>query len=297
MSQYNSRLFVMVKKASVWKKLEEISFEKYGIGAHAYEVFNTKKKSVELDEFSCDDDQLLGLVKEIAKNIKNDGVVIADTIEYNVDPCVFGAYCFGGRVHSCVCEGDDDGNLQSDVEINDIQKWIELSGCDISKKEVSNLKQYSIKAKEHKPEKEESFETKIIVTDTEKGNIQNTLKRVPWLNSEKTLYDIITGPDCNLFYGDVYQNIFSASLVVPEMTENDIKEFVEKVKRITGARVYLCVWKGKSTIVNVWKCSNDLIEEIEVDEKEKLIEMEVHIPGYLPVGIDDFIDVNKYIEL
>ena len=25
--------------------------------------------------------------------------------------------------------------------------------------------------------------------------------------------------------------------------------------------------------------------------------MEVHIPGYLPVGIDDFIDVNKYIEL
>lgn len=143
MSQYNSRLLVMVKGVSVWKKLKEIPLKKYGLDIDASEVFDTKKKSVVLEGFSCEDEKLLGLIKDIAKNIKSDGLAIADTTNYNVEPYIYGAYCFGGKANFFSFEGNDDRiGLQDNVEITEPQKWIEYSRCEVSAKEVSFLKDF-----------------------------------------------------------------------------------------------------------------------------------------------------------
>ena len=298
MSQYNSRLLVMVKGASVWKKLKEIKLEKYGIDADASEVFDTKKKSVVLEGFSCEDEKLLGLVKDIAKNVKTDGLAIADTTNYNVEPYIYGAYYFGGKANSFVFEGDDERiALQDDVEITEPQRWIEYSDCEVSAKESSFLKDFSIKVKQNKKKTDIKYVCKIIVLDEENGNISDTLKKVPYINPEKNLDEIINSPMGGLMNGGIYSDISSASIVIPKMTENEIKDYAESVKNIDGAKVLICVWDGKDKTVHVWKCMNNSVSVVDVDEKEKMADMKGYLHKDDDSSYDDLIDLKKYIGL
>lgn len=298
MGQFNSRLFVMVKGVSVWKKLKDVPLKKYGIDAEAEEVFDSKKKSIIFEDFSCEDDKLLGLIKEIAKRIKTDGFAISDTTNYNVDPYIFGAYCFGGKAHSFVIEGNDERTaLQNEVNIDEPQKWIEYSLCEVSKKEVSFLKDYSIKAKAYKPETESKYVCKIIVTNVQNGDIKESLKNVPYLNQEKDLYEVITSQMGKLMNGEVHEDISTASIVIPIMTEVDIREYTEKVKAISETKVSICAWNGKDTDVHVWKCINGAIEEIVVDEKHNISEMKGYLYFDDPGSFDDLVDLKKYIDL
>ncbi len=280
------------------KKLKEIKLKKYGIDADASEVFDTKKKSVVLEGFSCEDEKLLGLVKDIAKIVKTDGLAIADTTNYNVEPYIYGAYCFGGKSNFFVFEGDDERiSLQDDVDITEAQKWIEYSRCEVSAKESSFLKDFSIKVKQNKNKADTKYVCKIIIIDDENGNISDALKKVPYINPEKNFDEIINSPMGGLMNGGIYPDISSASIVIPTMTENEIKDYAESVKNIDGAKVINCAWDGKDKVVHVWKCINNSVSVVDVDEKEKMAEMK----GYLYKddfgSYDDLIELRKYIEL
>ena len=95
MSQYSSRIQIKVVSPEVWNKFKDVDdaeFELAELADQGYTAFV-------LDDWSCVESELEGIVSALAKTLGTDGVIIADTTNINVDPYAYIVYSAGYGVH------------------------------------------------------------------------------------------------------------------------------------------------------------------------------------------------------
>lgn len=96
MSQYNSRIHIRVADPSIWEKFKDADDAEFGLAALAEEGAT----SFVLDDWSCVEEELNGIVSALAETLGKDGVIVADTTNINVDPYAYVVYSAGYGVHS-----------------------------------------------------------------------------------------------------------------------------------------------------------------------------------------------------
>ena len=136
MSQYSTRLYLKYKDKSVYDnirdRLNEISFKKYGFGSDTFDLLEpTNDNSVELTDFSIDKKKLILLINELKKVLKDNVLIIADTINYNEDLMTYLVYNFNDETKYIAVNKV----LEDEVEISDLTKWIKnisLIGSEIN---------------------------------------------------------------------------------------------------------------------------------------------------------------------
>lgn len=96
MSQYTSRIHIRVAEPEVWNKFRDTDDADFGLA----DLADRGSLSFSLDDWFCDEDELRGIVTALAKTLGEDGVIIADTTNINVDPYAYIVYSAGCGVHS-----------------------------------------------------------------------------------------------------------------------------------------------------------------------------------------------------
>lgn len=96
MSQYSSRIHIKVTESSVWEKFKDVDDAEFGLAGLTEEGCT----SFVLDEWSCVEEELLGIVSALAEILGKDGMIIADTTNINVDPYAYIVYSAGYGVHA-----------------------------------------------------------------------------------------------------------------------------------------------------------------------------------------------------
>lgn len=95
MSQYSSRIQIKVVSPEVWNRFKDVDdaeFELAELAERGYTAFV-------LDDWSCVESELEGIVSALAKTLGTDGLIIADTTNINVDPYAYIVYSAGYGVH------------------------------------------------------------------------------------------------------------------------------------------------------------------------------------------------------
>lgn len=95
MSQYNSRIHIKVKEPSVWKKFKDVDDAEFELAGLSKEGCT----SFVLDDWCCIEEELKGIVSALAETLGEDGIIIADTTDINVNPYAYIVYSAGYGVH------------------------------------------------------------------------------------------------------------------------------------------------------------------------------------------------------
>ena len=99
--QYSSKIHVMVRKTEDWEKMRnyetELEFAPELLDFMGGNAFSINQKSFIIDgEWSCNEDELEGLVMEIADKLEDSCLIFASTTNINVDPYSYLVYYLGG---------------------------------------------------------------------------------------------------------------------------------------------------------------------------------------------------------
>ena len=99
--EYSSKIHVMVRKPEDWKKMcgyeTELEFAPELLGFMGDNVFDLNQKSFIVDGvWSCTEDELEGLVMEIAGWLEDSCLIFACTTNIDVDPYTYLVYYLGG---------------------------------------------------------------------------------------------------------------------------------------------------------------------------------------------------------
>ena len=157
MSQYYSRIHIKVKEPNIWKKFEDTDDASFNLA----DLAEQNETSFIIDgDWSCMEYEIEGIVSAISKTLGNDGIIIADTTNINVDPYDYCVYYLGKRVHTeyynsldyyeeeYEYEEDDDtcntGDMFHDTDIKDIAGWLNYGEFSLSKAEIKKLEEYGI---------------------------------------------------------------------------------------------------------------------------------------------------------
>lgn len=143
MSQYTSRIHIKVSSPSVWGKFIDEDDASFDLA----ELANTKNASFIIDgEWSVFEDELHGIVYALAETLGEDGIIIADTTNINVDPYNFCTFFLGDEVRAeefgIDYFGEDfDGKseMHFETDINNVPAWLSYGEFEISPKEAEVL--------------------------------------------------------------------------------------------------------------------------------------------------------------
>lgn len=136
MSQYNSRIYIKVKDAEDWKKLEELDFEEFGFYNNPFAGHD--KLVFEIDgDWSCYENEMESIADEIVERIP-DCFLIGDTTNINVDPYAFIVYYLGDYVD---CE-EIEGEMQWETQLDEPLEWFEAAGIKLDRKQREYLKKF-----------------------------------------------------------------------------------------------------------------------------------------------------------
>ena len=142
MSQYESRMHIVVSTPEVWKKLHNLDVEKYGIFAPADEVFDLAGTEWEVSDWSCIEKDLKNFVSEVAEAIGKDGIVFADTTNINVDPYAYIVYAAGNGVREKEYGFDE---FCFETDISDLPEYLSYKNhFAFNEKELKVLKYFGI---------------------------------------------------------------------------------------------------------------------------------------------------------
>lgn len=97
MSQYCSRLHIRVTSPEVWRRFvdaDDASFDLARLADSGDKVFTYDA------DWSCVEDEIFGIVSALAETIGEDGLIIADTTNINVDPFNYCVFYFGDSVET-----------------------------------------------------------------------------------------------------------------------------------------------------------------------------------------------------
>lgn len=159
--EFLSRIFIKVRSVKVWKQLYNINLEEYGIFSNGEELFKSSKKTFLIDgDCGLTDNEINGLVCEIAEHLGKDGFVIADSTSISSDPFSSYAYYLGEKVRLGIYQEEDkckanesfypsniDNNLCllcENTAISDAGEWINYGEFKLSKKEQDFLSEFGM---------------------------------------------------------------------------------------------------------------------------------------------------------
>ena len=241
MAQFSTRIAVRVDSISSWEKLQSMDLSSYGLSIQAKELFSSKKKQIVLgDEWSCSEEMLEKLVKEIVKKNKR-SIVIADTTDYNVDPFTFGVTYFGQKVETFLAEEPDAGyDLSSEVDISDISAWIAAAPCAITTKTQKYLKEFGIKSAVKKTSTPIRYLARFYFSG---DDLRGKMASMMFLGTDRGLLPELEDPQKKYLLSSVSDK--DVSFEVPAMVDKEIdqclKEFAEKFDK-----AYVLAWKELS---------------------------------------------------
>ena len=139
MSQYFSRLHIKVSSPKIWSRFEGEDDASFGLA----ELAETDHTSYVIDdEWSSREDKLTGIVSALSKTLGEDGIIIADTTNINVNPYNYCIYYLGAQVYTeefSIYSDKDKCEMHSEVSIGDIPGWLSYGEFSISQKEKEVL--------------------------------------------------------------------------------------------------------------------------------------------------------------
>lgn len=136
MSQYSSRIHIKVSSPKVWRKFEDED----DAGFDLAELAETEITSFVIDgEWSSFESELTGIVKALAATLGEDGIIIADTTNINVDPYDYCIYYLGSYVHTQEFGERNKCGMFFETDIEDIPGWLNYGGFSASEAEKKVL--------------------------------------------------------------------------------------------------------------------------------------------------------------
>ena len=135
MSEYDARMKIKVSSDKVWERFKNVDtkyWNLYDEGLKDTFVFDGEG----LDEFELEE-----LVDTIAEVLGEDGIIIADTYNFNVDYYNHCIYYFGDIVES---ETFEETSMHLDTNIEDIAGWLNYAKFRLNKREKEQLKRFGI---------------------------------------------------------------------------------------------------------------------------------------------------------
>ena len=143
MSQYSSRIHIYVLSPDIWRKFEDED----DAGFDLSELADHSRCSFVLDELFAVEDELTDIVKALAKTLGKDGIIIADTRDFNVDPYDFCVYYLGADVHTeefSIFRGKSKCGMFLETRIEDIDGWLSYGGFRVTQEEKEVLSRLGI---------------------------------------------------------------------------------------------------------------------------------------------------------
>ena len=258
MSQYSSRLLMLVNSPSQWKILQQMDLTPYNISSPAKDVFQSRKKQILIaDDWACSEAKLTKLVKEIIKRVKN-CVIIADTTDYNVNPFEYGVYYFGSKVGTFHIDEPDPGfDMFSTVDITDVSGWISASGCEISSVVKRYLAGFGIQCEinKTKTEKAKEYSVRFFVADE---SLDENMAKCPYINPNRCLQDVLEERGRDLF-ASIGDN--EASFEIPKQTEAAITNYTQELSKHFSS-VCAVAWDGKKEEFDLYSVKSDGVYKI-----------------------------------
>lgn len=150
MSDYSSRLHIIVRDESKWSLLEEMNLSPYSLYAKAKEIFDSDDTECIIEDgWSVYENDLEDFVRELANKLGTDCVIIADTSDCSVEPNEFVACYFGEEVITKYMgeDGDKYSDMFFNTDIYETEDWIKQAieyGLDISNSEIEYLGEFGI---------------------------------------------------------------------------------------------------------------------------------------------------------
>lgn len=141
MSQYSSRIHILVSSPMVWNRFKNNDDGGLGLA----ELSDTDSNSFIIDgENSYTEEELDHIVSVLASTLDRDGIIIADTTNINVDPYTYCVFMLGDAeiFHSVMFDCDfhpEKSQMYEEVGIHDISNWLNYGDFNISELEEATL--------------------------------------------------------------------------------------------------------------------------------------------------------------
>ena len=150
MSQYASRLTIIVKDVSAWKKIcEENYWEDYGI----YISSDYDEKTYSTFEACLFEDELESIAYELKECLGKDVLLISDTTNINVDDFTYCVYLINGNITSIYFGEGRKAAMSYKTKIDDIAGWLKYGGFKFTEEDVEWLKSFGIEGVKMKTSK------------------------------------------------------------------------------------------------------------------------------------------------
>lgn len=146
MSQRCARIHVKVNNPEVWRRyhFSDEYWDSIWISPDGYnftEMADQKKTYFVIDsEWGIPVNMLINLVHRFAEKLGEDGIIIADSTDLNVDPYDDCIYYLGGRVREKTFDVyNDKAEMFFDTSIEDIPAWLNYGGFTVNSREKQIL--------------------------------------------------------------------------------------------------------------------------------------------------------------
>ena len=183
MSQYESRMHIMVSSPKEWEKLYHLDLHRYEVYEKAEEAFDLQGTEWVISEWSCTEKKLKEFVTQIAEALGEEGIVFADTTNINEDPYAYIVYSAGYGV--CAKRyGYDEFCFETDIY--NLTEYLSYGKhFSFGELEIENLRRFGIeRVKEgnkfsfRKILRNEGLNDDIVLTDTRFEGRTERIERV-----------------------------------------------------------------------------------------------------------------------
>ena len=275
MSQYSSRLYLKYKDKSVYDnmrgELNKINYASYGFGSYSIDLLEPSfDNSVEITDFSIDKKRLILLVNDIKDVLKDNAIIIADTINYNEDLITYMVYNFNDDTKYITVNKV----LEEEVEISDLTSWIKVLSLTNNEINFINSLGYNIK---DKPTKKKRYRYHSLVyasfNSIEDANYAYD-NWVVYLDKNGRNWTISELKSENNPIGEsdtAYENYLIDDF---PLSEDECKEYINRIKEyIRNGSVTTVTYNGVDDKLHIIYYDGDFTEwDIANDEVKELID-------------------------
>lgn len=139
MSQYSSRIHIRVSSPEIWRRFEEED----DAGMDLERLADTERKSYVYDYNWWTERELDGTVQSLAKTLGQEGMIIADTTNINVDPYDYCVLYLGERVF-CETYSSYYHDMFSETNIANIAEWLNYGKFSLTMRDREYLVRFGI---------------------------------------------------------------------------------------------------------------------------------------------------------
>ena len=167
----------------------------------------------------------------MAKRLKNDGIVVADTTNINANPYEYGVYYLGGKVRNFLYDDTSDKcEMFHNTNIEDVSGWFGVAECPVSAPGKRMAEEFGVKVtvrKEISNIPKAEYDIQYFIRFTDSLTKESLLKTTPFLETGRFISEKINKYKQRTF------NIFDeresdVSFVIPQCYKLEMYEYVKK---------------------------------------------------------------------